>query len=485
MKNKGGSTGIRVKNGATGVNDGNIETKGSMNMGMYAKNATIINNGNIETNSTVKYIDDSYKDGDNFIEQRGMGFSYETAMEGREKSYIENNGTIVGTGSIFGMVARTGSTAVNKGDIEITGKVQKYEGSEDILYDDNGYLNKNMISYSEGMRARENSEISNEGNISIVGGQGRGIDVKTESIGKNQGNIYLEGSEIVVKRNWGDETKSDYTTYGWTAGMRSRENSTVINEEKGIITIKGRGAGLEARKNSKAINNGQITIEAKYEISLGENECYSGAQIAGMTADESEIINNGRIELINDGQGMKAFNNSSATNNGDIIVSGELNWNYHVKGMELRTSEGINNGNIIVTGKAEQKGVTVDEYSNFINKGKIEVETNGNYAQGISVSSSSEGSVKEVINDGIIKVYTNRDTTSNDESYYVTEHAVGIISSRSVINNGEIYAETDGGRATGIEVHGENTLAINNKLINIEGKNAYLVGISSQYGSSV
>ena len=332
LKDIEGTTGIKVENGAVGINSGKIENIGSFNYGMYAKNeGTIVNNGEIKTNSSIVYVDDSGFDSitGEFIEERGMGFSFESLMEGRENSYIENNGSLTGEGSVFGIVSRFGSEGVNKGDINLTGKVEKYEGTEEILNNEDG---THMVSFAVGMRARDNATSINEGNINIIGGSSRGIDVRRQSEGVNKGNIYLESSEYLETYNWIDEDGEEQTGEGlehtWIAGMRGDIESKATNEKN--IHIKGNGVGLSVSQKSEGLNKGEIhseSVEYKQKYSwIDENgleyaeERIGHTWIIGMEAQEnSNIKNEKNVYIKGNGVGLKATENSLAVNNGVIL----------------------------------------------------------------------------------------------------------------------------------------------------------------------
>ncbi|MGL6131788.1 MAG: hypothetical protein ACRCZ9_09275, partial [Fusobacteriaceae bacterium] len=295
-----GSTGLVARTGSTAINEGYIKTTGSSNNGMNGSGeATLKNSGTIEMNSKVKYIDDSWFDSEgNFIEERGMGYSFETMMNGRENSYLENSGTLLGEGSILSIVAKLGSNALNTGNILITGKVQKIEEGEPIYNEDSNHV----VSYSVGMRARENSTIVNEGNIIIKGGDSAGMDTRQGSEGVNKGDITLESSQYLNTEKYenedGEEISREYLEHTHIEGMRAREESEVINEKN--INIKGRGVGIIALENSVATNEGDIYGESitflqknsytDSEGNLVEEEREEETYITGMEAYRESSI---------------------------------------------------------------------------------------------------------------------------------------------------------------------------------------------------
>ena len=482
LKDIKGTTGITAENGAVGINSGKIENIGSFNYGMYAKNeGTIINNGEIKTNSSIVYVDDSGFDSitGEFIEERGMGFSFESLMEGRENSYIENNGSLTGEGSVFGIVSRFGSEGVNKGDINLTGKVEKYEeGTEEILNNEDG---THMVSFAVGMRARDNATSINEGNINIIGGAGRGIDARRQSEGVNKGNIYLESSEYTESYTTidedGEQESWDEIEHTWLSGMQGSIDSKVLNEKN--ISLKGKGTAIGAYNKSEGINKGDLELESmeyqepyswvdgegvehtKEEINhtwLSGMEAYSESKVtnekniylkgtgAGLRASEnSEGINNGTIigesiiynASMNDSNGneiqeeretwisgMQASKNSTIENNGIIQILGSG------KGMEIfNGSEGVNNNLITLEGK-NVTGAESGNSSKFINSenGIIEVKGTEHYAAGIGTSNywSEDQKLETSIIENHGKIRVEKENLNSDLDYYAGASVIGI-----------------------------------------------------------
>ena len=480
LKDTKGTIGIKAENGATGINNKKIETIGSFNNGMYAENkGTIINNGEIKSNSSVVYVDDSgiNQDGE-FIEERGMGFSFESIMEGRENSYIENNGSLTGEGSVFGVVSRFGSEGVNKGDINLIGKIEKYEGTEEILNNENG---TQMVSFAVGMRARDSATSINEGNINIIGGSSRGIDVRRQSEGINNGNIYLESSEYLETYKWidedGKEQIGEELEHTWVAGMRGDIESKATNEKN--IHIKGNGVGLSVSQKSEGINKGEIhseSVEYKQKYSwIDENgiehteERIGHTWVMGMEAQkESNIKNEKNIYIKGNGAGLRATENSSAVNNGVIlgesivfkdkytstdsngnIIQNERDAETYIVGMEGTNNSTIenngkiqldgsgsgmsirenstakNNGLITATGKGVN-GVEIMGSGEFINSenGSIEVKSTEYHSVGIRVSNNLDSLVSKVENHGKIKV--EKDNMSSEIDIYSGASVIGI-----------------------------------------------------------
>lgn len=474
IANDSGTIGILVNNGSKGINNKDILLDGTYTKGMQAINGSIIeNNGKISMKSKIVRESELWE-GEYYDEEV---YSREGGLRAENKSTAINNGLITGSGRITGIEVKSGSRGENNGTIQLESLRQDAE----IVVDYGDYfvyLQDEKLGKVRGLRAREkDSIVINNKDIQL---SGEAIGMQADSKGKamNNGNIQLVSQNIKTRGyakggepyDW--KYKEVGTTYSELIGMFAK-TGTIENREIGNISLLGSGYGMRAILNSVGINNGNILAEAKAELwseSVGVNDPdptelrpHIWAPIVGMEANESKIVNNKEITVLNDGQGMKAKNNSTAINNGNIVMMSKISnengdyidWNYHIIGMELENSVGINNGNILITGKAEHKGVSVDGISSFSNKGKIEIETENSFARGIGGSTENE-----ITNDGIIRVFTNK---SNQNTYYRSVNAMGISTDGDIINNKDIYVATEGGTATGIN-------SIRNVINNVNGK---------------
>ncbi|MDX8337177.1 hypothetical protein [Candidatus Cetobacterium colombiensis] len=528
IKDEKGSTGIRIEDNSVGINDGKIETVGSFNNGMYTQNkGTIINNGEIKSSSSVVYVDDSGFDSmtGEFIEERGIGYSYETVMEGRENSYIENNGTLTGEGSVFGVVARFGSEGINKGNIDIQGKVEKYEGNEEILNNNND--GTHMVSFAVGMRARDNSAVINEGNINIIGGLANGIDARRQSEGVNKGNIYLESTEYLETYAWvnedGKEEKEDEVEHTWLTGMRGSVESKVVNEKN--ISLKGKGTAIGTYDKSEGINKGDLELESVEYL-----EPYSWIDEEGVehTKEElnhtwlngmeaylnSKVLNEKNIYLKGEGTGLRATENSEGKNNGTIIgesiiytaTTNDSNGNEiqeeretWITGMEANKNSTIeNNGLIQILGSG--RGMAIYENSEGINNNLISVE--GKSAIGAEISNSGKFINSE---NGSIEVKATKDYAAGVRAYnYLSvdqEIGTSIIENHGKIRVEKVETDSEldsyaGASVIGINAQGGkyndengnvieigNVEVINTGLVHVVGDKG--IGISVENGSLV
>lgn len=507
IENSSGSTGVLAKNGSKGINNKDIILEGAYTSGMIAKDSSIVeNNGNISVKS--KLVEESeLSEGEYY---KGIVYSTEKGLVADNGSSATNNELITGQGNIRGIEVTNGSKGENNGEIQLESLRQD---GKTIIESDEGYviLQDQNLSKVRGLRGRDkNSIVINNKNIKLSG-YAVGIEVDKEAKGLNNGSIQLVSQEVASRGySKGGLPNGEYdwihkeigVTYSELTGMLAK-NGDIENSKTGTISLDGTGIGMKVISNSVGVNNGNIIAQSKAEIwsdtaDIGEPDPTTGrwlfwVPIAGMEANSSEITNNSKIQIINDGQGMRASNKSVATNNGDIVIASKtsneagepIGWDYHVIGMELADSLGTNNGNIVITGSAEHKGVALDKGANFINKGKIEVESENNSARGISEDTyKSEVLEKEIINDGAIRVYATK--IEGADTNASLGNAIGVATSRDFINNGEIYAETKDGVVVGVDSRVNKRSVMNSvdgKII-VAGDNAIGIRASNEiYGS--
>lgn len=508
IENSSGSTGILSKNGSKGINNKDIILEGAYTSGMIAKDSSSVeNNGSISVKS--KLVEESeLSEGEYY---KDIVYSTEKGLVADNGSSAINNGLITGQGNIRGIEVTSSSKGENNGDIQLESLRQ--DKSVVIDSDENFVIfQEEGFSKVRGLRGRDkNSIVINNKNIKLSG-YAVGIEVDKEAKGLNNGSIQLVSQEVASRGySKGGLPNGEYdwihkeigVTYSELTGMLAK-NGDIENSKTGTISLDGTGIGMKVISNSVGVNNGNIIVQSKAETwsdtaDITDPDPTTGewlfwAPMAGMEADSSEITNNNKIQVINDGQGMKALNKSVATNNGDIVIASKtsneagepIGWDYHVIGMELADSLGTNNGNIVITGSAEHKGVALDKEANFINKGKIEVESENNSARGISEDTyKSEVLEKEIINDGTIRVYATK--IEGADTNASLGNAIGVATSRDFINNGEIYTETKGGVVVGVDSRVNKRSVMNSadgKII-VAGDNAIGIRASNEtYGSS-
>ncbi len=508
LEDSSGSIGVAATNGAKGINNKDIILDGAYTFGMIAKDkSNVENNGNISMKSKLVQESEVYE-GEYY---RDIVYSTEKGLVARDMSSAVNNGLITGQGSIRGIEATKGSKGENNGEIQLESLRQDRKV---IIDSDENFVvfQEERFSKVRGLKGKDKGTIVvNNKNIKLSG-YAFGIDVDKEAKGINNGNIQLVSQEVASRGySKGGTSNGEYdwaykeigVTYSELIGMLAK-NGDIENSKTGTISLDGTGIGMKAISNSVGINNGNIIVQSKAETwsdtaDINAPDPITGewlfwAPIVGMEANNSEITNNNKIQVVNDGQGMKALNNSVAINNRDIAITSKtsnetgepIGWDYHVIGMELADSIGTNNGNIVITGSAEHKGIALNKGANFLNKGKIEVESENNYARGISEDTyKSEVLEKEIVNDGFVRVYASK--IGGEDSNSSLGNAIGVSVSRDFINNGEIYTQTKGGTAVGIDSRVNKRSVVNrgNGKIIVMGDNAIGIKANNEtYGSS-
>ena len=507
-----GTIGIGVINGSKGINNKDIIMDGAYTTGMYAENnSTIENNGKISLTSKIVV--------ENEIE--GEVYSSEKGMRANSNSVAINNGTITGSGQITGIDARESSQGTNNGNIELESLSQD---KDNIISSGEYYkiVQKQVLSKVRGMRGRdEGTVVINNKNIKLAG-NAVGIEVDKQASGINSGNITLNSVEIetegyskgfqedgIVSDDWQYLEKGK--TFSNLVGMYAKSNSKIVNSETGNIVLSGTGFGMKALENSIAENNGTISVEAGKEswnptISLTSQEetiYYDWASVVGMSGNESEIKNNGTINILHNGIGMQGVNNSKVINNGIINIAISDSESPIAVGIESENNS-VNKGTIEITGK---KGVAIGmeidnkigDVKETINAKDAQIVVQGERVSGITIGNGSGEHLQNLVtNNGLISikgigtedVY---DTSTGIYSYnYDTEskgkivntwkieveslcQAIGINSvGDDVLNDGTI--SVNGKNAIGIKIErqfsGQNAIATNNGTITIDGEGA-------------
>ena len=507
-----GTIGIEVINGSKGINNKDIIMAGAYTTGMYAENnSTIENNGKISLTSKIVV--------ENEIE--GEVYSSEKGMRANSNSVAINNGTITGSGQITGIDARESSQGTNDGDIELKSLSQD---KDNIISSGEYYkiVQKQVLSKVRGMRGRdEGTVVINNKNIKLAG-NAVGIEVDKQASGINSGNITLNSVEIetegyskgfqedgIVSDDWQYLEKGK--TLSNLVGMYAKSNGKIVNSETGNIVLNGTGFGMKAVENSIAENNGTISVEAGKEswnptISLTSQEetiYYNWASVVGMSGNESEIKNNGTINILHNGIGMQGVNNSKVINNGIINIAISDSESPIAVGIESENNS-VNKGTIEITGK---KGVAIGmeidnkigDVKETINAKDAQIVVQGERVSGITIGNDSGEHLQNLVtNNGLISikgigtedVY---DTSTGIYSYnYDTEskgkivntwkieveslcQAIGINSvGDDVLNDGTI--SVNGKNAIGIRIErqfsGQNAIATNNGTITIDGEGA-------------
>lgn len=375
--------GLKIEEGALGINNNLIQSKGQAGISVSGIGSFGINNGVIENEK-----------------RNGMGTS--------DGATSINNG-IIRNKDNFGMQASgEGSVAINneKGIIENTGNRGLVASNSGVAHNF-GIINNGK---GQSLYADSNGTVINEETGRVTSSSATGISIKALGTGINKGKIENKGSNGalvtiggtftneetgVIENNGQYGVRIGYNTDGDVKGI----NSTAIN--KGIIRNNGKN-GVFIATGTSNFNGNTITLSSAFmneESGIIENNGDIGITVRGNLTQnigdlnlESYAVNKGTIR--NKGnQGMHTA--------GGIIVNSstgkiENTGNYRMYGEDYSTV--INEGKLAIAGN-NQTAIYVDDSSIAINKGEITV--GGDNSIGIYARNNST-----IINEktGVIKL---------------------------------------------------------------------------------
>lgn len=463
--------GIFVTDNSTGLNEGNIEIKGSSTGVLaYGKGSIGINKKNI------KIASDRGSTNKEFPTVGMMGMAGAKAI---------NEGII--EGSVYGAMGMLGyqGELVNKGTIQL---------NENDNY--GMVVQKGTIENSETGKIILSHGVSGDNNTAMEVSSGKAV---------NKGKIEINNEYIYANYDYPNMDFDDIADIG----IYGSDGAEIINEKTGVINISGSTVGMmidgEDGGNNKAVNNGVINI-ASNEIPVDADNLIPSV---GMAVEDSGIIennylitgnstsvvamgsmnsgkgenivtNNGVIQLSgSDLHGMQNLvGNGNMTNNQLIELKGsglygmqgvgkltnngtiKLNIekidenNYFSVGMDIWEADATNNGKIIIDNKIGTyvEGVAIDEDGGkFTNKGLIEI--NGGYGAGIDT-----GYVPYI--DGVNRPELQKEAIAiNDKT--------GVIRVTGTSDFNEMY---------GMIADGPKASIINRGEINVNGKNSFGMG---------
>lgn len=360
------SIGMRVfeENGynmdkGVGENFGSLNIAGKDNVGMLAsgKNTEVINNKDILLS-----------------EEHNIGIQ----SNGNVSSGI-NNGSIIieeNTNNSFGMVAFTGGSITNNGNITI---------------------NSGANSINVGMQTVDGIAVNND-QINLKNKNQIGMNAVGSGIADNKGIINIINSE------------------GSSIGMSVKQGATIINSNK--INLLGTGTAMSNElivdKNVSLINIGSIEVKTDFS--------------SGMAVDKnSNITNEGKIEVIGDGNtgiNAKAGSIVKTTKGSIITLTGNNN-----TGILLSNAELINEGDVVISGNSNT-GIRATNNSIVTNTGTINIST-GDSNVGINIEKGST-----LANTGIILI-KGEDVTSKPGAGRPDSN-IGIRNMGTIVNSGKM-----------------------------------------------
>lgn len=335
-------------NGSNGINNGNITIKENANssFGMVTfTGGSITNNGIITINSGSSNINVGMQTVDGIAlnnNEINLNNKNQIGMNAVGTGVADNKGIInIGNsdGSSFGMTVKQGATIINSNKINLSGTGTAM--SNELLADTNVTLiNKGDIllktNYSSGMVVAQNSNITNEGIIDVIGEGNTAINVKSGSIvkttkessitltGNNNTGILLSNAELINNGNI-------IISGNGNTGIRATNNSNVTNA--GIINISSGNSniGINIEKGSTLANTGTILIKGEDVTSkpgAGRQDKNIGIRNMGTLINSGKIVTSKEFNSNNLGSGSLIMNKNSTLEakkiSGDIKLSSDI-----------------------------------------------------------------------------------------------------------------------------------------------------------------
>lgn len=375
--------GLKIEEGALGINNNLIQSKGQAGISVSGIGSFGINNGVIENEK-----------------RNGIGTN--------DGATSINNG-IIRNKDNFGMQASgEGSVAINneKGIIENTGNRGLVASNSGVAHNF-GIINNGK---GQSLYADSNGTVINEETGRVTSSSATGISIKALGTGINKGKIENKGSNGalvtiggtftneetgVIENNGQYGVRIGYNTDGDVKGI----NSTAIN--KGIIRNNGKN-GVFIETGTSNFNGNTITLSSAFmneESGIIENNGDIGITVRGnLTQNIGDL--NLESYAVNKGTIRNKGNQGMHTAGGIIINSStgkiENTGNYRMYGEDYSTV--INEGKLAIAGN-NQTAIYVDDSSIAINKGEITV--GGDNSIGIYARNNST-----IINEktGVIKL---------------------------------------------------------------------------------
>lgn len=441
--------GLKIEEGALGINNNLIQSKGQAGISVSGIGSFGINNGVIENEK-----------------RNGIGTN--------DGATSINNG-IIRNKDNFGMQASgEGSVAINneKGIIENTGNRGLVASNSGVAHNF-GIINNGK---GQSLYAESNGTVINEETGRVTSSSKTGIYIKALGTGINKGKIENKGSDGAIVTIGGTFTNEEtgviensgqygirvgYNTDGDVKGI----NSTAVN--KGIIK-NNRDYGVYVETGTSKFNGNTTILSSTFineESGIIENNGKYGVSVKG---DATQNIGDLKLEshAINKGTIRNKGSHGMHTSGGIIINSStgkiENTGNYRMYGEDYSTV--INEGKLAIDGDS-QTAIYVDDSSIAINKGEITVNGNNNKAMlakgGATIINDETGIIKlegtngiglyatgtgsKIENKGTIILSNNNEIKGNQENETDAKGntAIKLEAGATFVNSGEFKAEGD------------------------------------------
>lgn len=406
------------------------------------------------------------------------------------------NTLLKGNGGIIGMRADAKTYAINKGKINLK-------------------LSSGVDNAGAGMQAVHGGSISNENEISVIGGKGNSGMLSVRGQGSNAeidsllptltntstGKIVVDSEDGfgMASFNGGTVTNNgSITMKSKSTGMRTN-NGILTNGTNATITLENNGSGMVLKSGDPttdtAASDGDGSGDSGDDAAGGDTTDDSSDTSSATKQDLSraQAVNNGTITINNADDAKGIFiEDGTAINNGSGIVITNTSRVPSAASYGIKAEKGTveNNSKIDMNVLVSADGSTsVDSYGIFSDSANITNGVNGSVIfrkRGTGIATTSG----RVINMGSIKLEqggtgissANGDVYNAENAQIIiddnnTASSTGIVAQAGKITNDGTISITNGNGATGIKA---GLLVNNNKLITLTGRNITGIELTGQ-----
>lgn len=451
------------------------------------------------------YLDKDFLDGTKLIRRASSLYLFNGVNGEIELNYtLTGSGTyapdantlLKGNGGIIGMRADAKTSAINKGKISLN-------------------LSSGVDNAGAGMQAVHGGSISNENEISVIGGKGNSGMLSVRGQGSNAeidsllptltntstGKIVVNSEDGfgMASFNGGTVTNNgSITMKSKSTGMRTN-NGILTNGTNATITLENNGSGMVLKSGDPttdtAASDGDGSGDGGDDAAGGDTTDDSSDTSSATKQDLSraQAVNNGTITINNADDAKGIFiEDGTAINNGSGIIITNTSRVPSAASYGIKAEKGTveNNSKIDMNVLVSTDGSTsVDSYGIFSDSANITNGVNGSVVfrkRGTGIATTSG----RVINMGSIKLEqggtgissANGDVYNAENAQIViddnnTASSTGIVAQAGKITNNGTISITNGNGATGIKA---GLLVNNNKLITLTGRNITGIELTGQ-----
>lgn len=451
------------------------------------------------------YLDKDFLDGTKLIRRASSLYlfngvngeiSLNYTLTGSGTYAPDANTLLKGNGGIIGMRADAKTYAINKGKINLK-------------------LSSGVDNAGAGMQAVHGGSISNENEISVIGGKGNSGMLSVRGQGSNAeidsllptltntstGKIVVDSEDGfgMASFNGGTVTNNgSITMKSKSTGMRTN-NGILTNGINATITLENNGSGMVLKSGDPttdtAASDGDGSGDSGDDAASGDTTDDSSDTSSATKQDLSraQAVNNGTITINNADDAKGIFiEDGTAINNGSGIVITNTSRVPSAASYGIKAEKGTveNNSKIDMNVLVSTDGSTsVDSYGIFSDSANITNGVNGSVIfrkRGTGIATTSG----RVINMGSIKLEqggtgissANGDVYNAENAQIIiddnnTASSTGIVAQAGKITNDGTISITNGNGATGIKA---GLLVNNNKLITLTGRNITGIELTGQ-----